>query len=507
MTARRLTTAVLLLLAMAARGEPIPHPSLDGLEPAVAEQVRSLRDGLDRPPADEPVARAAAYAELGALYHALAFDDAALACYRAAEDLAPGDGRWPYLQGVLLTETGELDAARRALLRAIALAPELATGWARLGRLALDGGDARSALLHFRRALAALPDSAAALAGAGQALLALERPGEAVDFLERALEAEPRANRLHYPLAMAYRSLGEEQKMREHLDRVGAVGVTVDDPIAEYTRSRLAGARKHIQDGNEAYRAGDYAAAVEAYERAAQAAPAQATPLVNLGAAQAANGDPGGAEQSFRRALAIEPGNATALENLVTLLLEAGETAGALSLLDRHLPAASDNRRLLHTRAKLRREAGRPSAAAGDFRRLTELETGDAAAWEGLVVTSIEAGDHERVPEILDQADAALEDTSAFRAELVDALGMATGPENAELARHIALELYRERPGADHAARVVHALLQGSGDCRAAADWLSGRIEAADTGDALRRDLRAVRGELEDRAHCASTRE
>lgn len=507
---KRLTRSIVLpfILVMplgaSAADESIPHPVLQDLEPAVAEQIGDLRTRIEQPGDADTVTRAIHYAELGALYHSLQFSEAALACYLNAEALAPTDGRWSYLQGVLHTDQGDVLAARHALLRAMALQPELQTGWVRLGRLALDDGDPGSAWLHYQRALASLPDSAAALAGAGQALLELDRAREAVDFLERALEIEPRANRLNYPLAMAYRDLGDKTKMETHLEKVGPIGVTVDDPIAEYATARTAGARVHIQRGNKAYRAGDYAAAVKHFTRATEAAPNQASPWTNLGAAQGGMGDLQAAQRSFERALEITPDNTTALENLVAVLMSRDEESAALNLLNDKLDADSGNRNLLYRRAELRRLNGDPEGAAEDFRRLTQLLPEEAPAWMGLIISRIEAGDHEAVPDLLGEAGESLDQLPELKGELVEAL-LAIYDGNADdaaLARRLAKELYEQQPLSTNATRVARVLLLGRDDCSAANQWLDSQMRDDAIDDKSRGDLNTIQEQLQGMDRC-----
>lgn len=501
----RVACLLLVILAAPAGADSIPHPELDGLEAAVAEQIRGLRANAERAGDEEPTQQALHYAELGALYHSLGFLDAALASYRHAESRAPDDGRWPYLQGVVHTDLGELQNARYALLRAIALKPDLAAGWVRLGRLAMNDGDASGALLHFRRALGRMPESPAALAGAGQALLELGRAREAAEHLERALNIEPRADRLHYPLAMAYRSLGQQEKMRAHLEQVGPIGVTADDPIAEYATHRIAGARAHIQQGNKAYRAGDYAAAVTYFTRATEANPDEAAAWTNLGAAQGAAGDLAAARQSFERALEIAPGSTTALENLVAVLLSEKDESTALSLLNGRLPPDSEHRGLLYRRAELRRLNDNPSGAANDFERLTELVPDEAPAWMGLIIARIEAGELNRVQGVLADAGKAMGDLSSFKGELIDALTAVHDgdPAEADLAHHLAVELYNQNPRSDNAMRVARTLLLGDAGCTAARRWLDEQVDDGSVDKAPRGELAAIRNQLEGLERCA----
>lgn len=499
---RRLIVICALLLWLDNATAEIPHPPLETLEPAVAEQIRAMQALVSDATDDE---RALRIGELGALYHSLDFEDAALASYREAERLAPADARWPYLRGILHSERGAVELAREGLLEAIALHPELAAGWARLGRLALDGGDAERALLHFQRALLKQPDAVAAIAGAGEALLALGRNDEAIAQLEQALALEPRANRLHYPLAMAYRGLGDDEAMQTHLAAVGPIGVTPDDPISTFMANAAEGSRVHLQLGNTAYQAGDYAAAVTHFTRATEGSPEAAPPWINLGTAQAALGDVPAARASLERALSLEPDNITARDNLLALLIRAKDP-DALPLLEAALETAPDHSELLRQRAQLRRATGDPKGAAEDFRRLTDLDPSDRTAWQGLLITRIEAGDNSAVGGLFTQARAALGDLGSFEPDLIDALSVTgkTNPAHATLARTLAADLYRREPSADHALRHVRTLLLGQPDCTTASQWLDAEIVSPATDDAHRQALETLQGELHALERCAA---
>ena len=89
--------------------------------------------------------------------------------------------------------------------------------WSRLGGTSLDHGRPDHAQRLFREALALAPNSAAALGGLGRAVLAGGNHARAVEYLVRALTIEPEATSLHYPLALAYRGLGELERADAHL--------------------------------------------------------------------------------------------------------------------------------------------------------------------------------------------------------------------------------------------------------------------------------------------------
>jgi tetratricopeptide (TPR) repeat protein len=257
------------LAALLLASSPSPlvrHPPLDGLEAAVAEQLRHVRAGLEEK-VSEGRAKAGDYGEAGAQYHAYEIFPAAEDCYRNAETLAPEDHRWPHLLGLLFEQDGRFEEAATAFERALRRAAfypalvRLAALYLRLGRLK----DAAPLLETARRHS---PDDPALLAVMGEHALAEARPRDAIRHLSRALEKQPRATRLHYPLAMAHRSVGDMKAAATALARAGTAGVHPKDPLLEGVQAFRRGAQAYVREAERAEGAGDHAAAAAAYRRA-----------------------------------------------------------------------------------------------------------------------------------------------------------------------------------------------------------------------------------------------
>src|SRR5215203_3162723 len=122
-------TGLVLALALVTAAVPVRSPDLAGLESAVAAQISEMQ----RLAGDQPAA--GAYGDLGQVYLAYGFNDAAADCFRNAAVLEKKDARWPYLLGAADQAAGRLDEAAAAFTQALGLAPDAAAGDVRLGAL------------------------------------------------------------------------------------------------------------------------------------------------------------------------------------------------------------------------------------------------------------------------------------------------------------------------------------------------------------------------------------
>ena len=315
----------------------VPVPSLEGLEPVVAEQLAAAREELERyyslvqaPPAE----RAEAYGELGRLYHAYGLAAPAEAAYRNAHALSPGDPRWAYYLAHLLQGEGRFEEAAALYGETLAIEATPAA-LVHLGEVYLELGRLDDAEAALRRVLSAAPESPSARALLGQIALSRNEHALAVQYLESALAAVPQATRLHYPLALAYRGLGELEKAQEHLALRGEIGVRPPDPLIDELEELKTGERVHLLRGRTAFRFGDFEAAVREFRKAVAAEPESVAARNNLGSALGKLGDRIGAIHQFRQVLERAPDNLTAHFNLGLLLGLEGAAEEAVVHLER----------------------------------------------------------------------------------------------------------------------------------------------------------------------------
>ena len=333
--------------------ERIPEPGTEGLEEPVREHLHELaaRAGSVVEAGSDGPSLAAVVGDLALAYHAYGLVDAAGAAYGSARCFAPGDPRWSYGQARIAEGAGELSRAEELYFEALGGGGELPVRF-RLAEIAMTRGDLARAELLYRQALDEPPSRNAALAALGQIALSRGENQRAVELLEAALAAVPEANRLHYPLSIAYRRLGDRVKAGEHLEQHGPVGVAPGDPLDQALEAIPRGARISLLRGRSALRAGRPADALPHLESAVATDPANTSARVALAVAASQLGDSERARTELETVLAQDPDNPTALFNLALLALHAGERDRARDLLERAVaadPGDEEARRMLES--------------------------------------------------------------------------------------------------------------------------------------------------------------
>jgi tetratricopeptide (TPR) repeat protein len=448
----------------------------------VAEQLAAGRQRLEAllaGPVPKPEALAAAYGELGELYHAYGLREPAEACYGNAARLAPRDFRWPHLLGALLQDAGRLGEAAAAYRRALDLAPGDVAALLHLGEVHRLAGEPERATAVLRQALAADPASPAAKALLGQAALDRHDYREAATLLEAALAQVPDAGRLHYLLAQAYRGLGEPQKAGEHLAHASQVGVRPADRLLDELESLRTGERVPLARGKTAFQAGRFAEAAEEFRRALAARPASVEARIDLAAALLHQGDATSATAELREALRLDPGNATAHFNLGTLLAMAGSSAEArdhLAAAVKALPRDAEARRSL---AHVLRESGQLEGALGEYREAVALAPADDLARLEEAETLVRLARYRQARERLEEGVRLLPASGLLAHGLARLLAACPDLSLRDGARalDLAVAIWRAQSTAGHAETVALAQAE-MGRCDEAARWQ--RIALAD---------------------------
>lgn len=453
-----------------------PPPSLEGLEPPVAEQLGQLRELVDAAVADPETGGAELVEPIGELarhYHAYDLREAAGQLYRIAMRLAPEDFRWTYLLGYLAHGDGDLDEAARRYERALELVPGVRPAMVRLAEVYLAQGRPREAEALLTRVLSSDPSAAAAMAVAGELALSEKRWRAAIELFESALELESGANRLYYPLAQAYRGLGEVDRARELLARRGTVGIKPADPLIDSLPKLTTGARVHVLRGRAAFDAGRFAEAEAEFRAAVEADPRNIAARVNLGAAANARGDTEAAIEVFREVVELAPGNSTAWFNLGSLHESRGEREAAADAFREAVLYEPGDAEIRQRFGDALFALGRLEQALEQYRRAVELEPAAALARLGEARVLAQLGRLGEARRRLEEGVDRLPASGLLTFALASILAAAPDLElrDGERALELAAVLHASRPSLEHAELVGQALAE-AGRCAEAATWI-----------------------------------
>jgi tetratricopeptide (TPR) repeat protein len=421
----------------------------------IGEREGALREQLDRKAERSDLA--AAYGELGQAYHAFGFFELALACYENAARLDPQVFAWPYLTGRVLAELNRTAPALDAVEKALALQPTNLPARVYQGDLQRALGRFDDARASYEKALEASPDLGAAWSGLGQVAVLTGDYARAVELLEKALRAEPHARRLHYPLSVAYRKLGQAEKADRHLAQREAGEATVPDPLLDGVLE--LNPYNQAQRGLEALQGGRAARAVTLLRAASQAFPDNIEIRLQLGAALTFVGDPQAALAEFQEALRGQPGNPHVHYNLGTTLRVLGRDQEALTHLRRAVELHHEYPEALFNLAQTLRHLGRDAEAAEPLDELLRLDPTDHRARMTRARVLARVG---RCPEAVRSLEEGLQlerDNAAAGDLLARVLAVCPGGQGGDPRRALALarKSFAGSATAEHAATVALA--------------------------------------------------
>jgi tetratricopeptide (TPR) repeat protein len=473
--------AALLLAPVALAAPPLEHPDPQDFEPGVRDALARGFEAFESARAGATDAGlAAAYGELGSLYLAHHLTRAAEAALAQATEIAPQAFEWRYLLGYARQQQGKLDEAAADYAGALELAPEHVAAALRLAETQLAAGRLDDARQSYLAVLERRPQSAAALAGLGRIAVRSRDFPVAVRAFEQALAAEPQANGLYYPLAMAYRQMGQRERAQALLERRGDRDPVIDDPLLTGMAAQSESVQYHLESGYAALRSGAQRAAVEAFRQAVAIAPADVSARISLAQALAGAGDLRAAMMEVDAALELEPGSAPAHYRKGSLLEQGGDPDSALEHYRRavtHDPGYVQARLLLAYGFMRRHEF---DSAAEQFAEISDRQPGAAIVRYRLGLARLGAGDCARAHQPLEEARQLNPDSG----EILEALSRAYSScaSSTERQRAAALEaarlLYEARPRPEQAATLAMALA-ANGRFDEAAKLQSGALEAA----------------------------
>ena len=321
-------TASNLPASLADSLRPVTDVKLDDLDEQARNSIqlarRQLNEALQAQPGKAD-ALAAAYGELGGLYHVHFVYTAAEDCYHNAMQLAPDDFRWAYYAAYLAAEEGRTRLALQRFEHARTLKPGYKALVVRRGNVLLDLNEPDRARAAFTEVVNATGLEAASLYGLGQVALLTRDYPTAIDAFSRALEHDPAASSIHFPLAQALRAMQRNDEAKAQLANSGKQLPAFIDPQIDSLKALKIGSRIHFIQGMRAARQRDYAAAGEAFAQGLALEPDNARARISYARALYLDANKAGARQALEAALARQPDDSLGLFLLGILTEEAGE--------------------------------------------------------------------------------------------------------------------------------------------------------------------------------------
>ena len=383
----------------------VPLPQIRGFEADVQQQLRDAYDAVQAA-IEAGTATADEFGRLGMLFAAYGLVDAAEAAYLNARALAPGEFRWAYYLGLLYDTMSRPDAAIPILERALEMSPGYVAGVARLGDLLAGQDRVEEAKRRYQDALVLDPSCNQCLVGLGQMALGDRDYETAVQQFEQALAMAPGSASIRYPLALAYRGLGDDAKAQEQLDaraeatRNTGMGRQIDrfgvfDPLLLELESLAVTGNVAIEArGVMAAREGRWTEALGEFNTLVASEPENAVFRNLLALALLTTGDREGARGQYQETLRLDPSHARANLQLGLIFAEDGREQEAMARFRAALDTdPGSNMAYLNMAGALLRN-GEAGEAADVYGALLELDPSNAPARLGRAFSLIRAGRH-----------------------------------------------------------------------------------------------------------------
>ncbi len=440
---------------------PIPDPALEGLEPGVVERLATAREALlsavESPDAG-PTERGRLYGNTGRVFHAHHVFTVAEACYLNAAELAPEETLWPYLLGFLYEDTARFPEARAKYRRVLELDSYHALATLRLARVHLELGEIEPA----EKLLADLDsegDLAAPVhAALGKIATSRGAHAEAAHHYQAALAAQPRASQLHYPLALAYRRLGELDKARQHAGQGGTAKVTIPDRILNDVGSLSVSSQMFLTTGAQALKAKRFDLAGKAFRGAIAVNPENKRAHLNLAVVLAKEGDLDAAEASAREALRLDPEYGFAYFNLGTFSESRGRLPEAMDFYRKALEKDPGNLKANFRLANTLMRAGDYERAAHHYRAAVEIAPALARARYLESLAWIALRRYAAAREVLEEAVRIHPKSSELSGSLARLLATSRPPAAADAERALALAGGLDHDNPEHIETMAMAL-------------------------------------------------
>lgn len=435
------------------------------------------------------------WGKLGQWFHAYRYDDSAARSYRNAIRTDPQDPRWPYLLGVLLSETGAPEDALAYFEQARLLAPEAPHVLGRLADVALAGAELDQAEALYRDVLRVEPADPSARFGLGRVALQRGDARAALAWLEPLSNEQPEAAEVLYALGQAWRMSGNVEQSAHLLGKIPEknleqVPLARNDPWMKELTASDQGSRALTRRGIQAAGRGRAGEAAVLFGAAVRRDPDGPEERINYALALDRIGRRKEALEQLTKATELAPDGSdieakARLERgrLLARSRRAGQAIGVLRSLasDRPLdaPVHVELSRLLHS-------SGDFTGAIAEYEVLRGMKKSgpEVAFWHACALMSL--GQIEAAVNLLDSDIRQHADSDLLR--LLWIRGVAVGASARPALAQSAFELLAtlQRPIDVFHAETAAMLHAGLGDFPAAESWQLGAVQALSEAGAAR---------------------
>ena len=463
---------------------PVTLPDISGVAVSVQGQLREQHAKMTSvvaQPEAPPGARAAAYGDMGRLFIATEFYAAAERCFLNARALAPGDMRWSYYLAHVARLTNDPAKAAGLFEQTLAAQPDHVPSLVWLADMHLAQSQPAGAKPLLLKARTLAPREAAVLYGLGRVALEERDYAAAVRDLEAALALVPSATRVQYPLAMAYRGLGNTQAAEGHLRLRGEVDLPPADDLMDEVRGLLQNAAAFETRGVQAMDARRWPDAVADLRKAVALSPEAAGTRLNLGTSLYMSGDAAGALEQYRAAVRLSPGLARAHFGIGVVLETRGqdpEAIAAFAAAVQHDPNYVEARFSL---ANALRRSGRVEESLAHYLEVLRLAPAVSQAGFGYAMGLVRLGRYREARDRLERDARSFPDQPGIAHALARLLAAAPDDQvrDGERALRLVGELAKAQPRTPVLAETMAMALAEVGRFEEAAQWQSEALDAA----------------------------
>ena len=379
--------------------KPVPTPDLSKLPAAGATELGDFRRAFDEKRTTlvgEPLAES--YALLGAAYARYGFYDAAAVALENASLLAPKDGRWVYVRGVVARIQKQEAVAQNFFEIAFQLDKVYLPIRMAVVRSKLNNGDIEGARRLLTEYVASHTDQAAAYELLGEIALRQKRYAEAVTHSQRALALDPDATRVYATLADAQAGAGNAKAATEARAKAGTVAATLSDTLAEGLLGVAAPQKitdpttKDLAAAGALLESRQYDGARKRLDDALKRHPDEATVLALYARVEAAAGNLAAAKSRAAAAVSADKNSALAQLSQGVALEMSGDDAGARRAYGEAVrldPKLAEARSMM---GMLLMRTGRNEDAIAQYRELVRLQPLNRESWMRLVAAYVVAG-------------------------------------------------------------------------------------------------------------------